>query len=379
MHILYAFPEPFPINRARGVQVAHSVCALASQEVALYFAYVPAETGDPFSSYGIKKPGTVTLVPLSRGFGWPLHKLPLHSNKLFFCRLRKWLNHAYKKNILPNCIVVRHVKLASFLLHSFPGIPLLYEAHEVFAEVAPENKRAKIYEIERMVLERASIVTANSSGTAKKIRERYRIDRDIFVLPNGVTLPEQLPEKPWTESRLHVIYTGSLFEWKGVQDLVEAAQWLPGFIITIIGGESHQIEKLRKHIVPSGAEIVFYGHLSHKQTVEAVNYSCIAVLPNRNDRNSAFTSPLKLLEYMASGCAVVAGDIQSIREILKDDEALWFEPGNPQSLAKAIRKLASSPELAQHMGERLRLKAREYTWESRAKEQINIIREALNV
>lgn len=373
MHMLYVFPEPFPINRARGVQVAHSVCALASQGVALYFAYVPAEAGDPFSSYVIKKPGTVTLVPLSRGLGWPLYKLPWHSNKLFFCRLRKWLNHAYRKNLLPDCIIVRHIKLASFLLQNFPDIPLLYEAHEVFAEVAPENKRAKIYDIERMVLERASIVTANSSGTAKKIRERYRIDRYIFILPNGVAMPESLPEKPWAEAHLHVIYTGSLFEWKGVQDLVEAAKWLPDFRITVIGGEPHQIEKLRKHVVSDGAEIVFLGHLPHKQTIEIVSRSCIAVLPNRNDENSAFTSPLKLFEYMASGCAVVASDIPSIREIVEDSEAIWFEPGNPKALAAAIKKLASVPQTAKHMGEKLRRKAYDYTWEARAKKQINII------
>lgn len=373
MHILYVFPEPFPINRARGVQVAHSVCALASQGVILSFVYITSGVSDPFLSYGIKKPETVTLVPL---ISWTFHKLPLHSNKLFFCCLRKWLKRTLKKNLSPDFIIVRHIKLASFLSQNFPDIPLLYEAHEVFAEVAPENKRAKIYEIERMVLEKSTIVIANSSGTAKKILSRYHINRKIFVLPNGVAIPENLPEKHWEESRLHVIYTGSLFDWKGVQYLVEAARWLPGFRITIIGGEQHQIEKLRKYITPNGAEVIFHGHLPHKQTIELVNSSCIAVLPNRNDENSAFTSPLKLFEYMASGCAIVASDIQSIREIVGDSEVMWFEPANPKSLADAIKKLASDPQTARRMGERLRRKAYDYTWESRAKKQINIIREA---
>ena len=369
MEILYAFPEPFPISRARGVQVAHFICALASQGVTVYFAYVPADDAiDPFSSYGLKKPDTVRFIPLSRNL------CTMQSNRLFFWRLKRWLKNVSK---MPECVIVRHIKLAYFLLCGFPRLPLVYEAHEVSADVAPEDKRAKLHKMEDMVLQKASMITAISLSTVKKLKERYLTGRDIFVLPNGVNVPDLLAEKPWTEAHRNIIYAGSLFDWKGVHDLVEAGQWLSGFKITIIGGEPHQIEKLREHVHPGGAEIVFLGHLPHQETIAALNGSCIAILPNRNISASAFTSPLKLFEYMASGCAIVASDIPPLREILEDDDAIWFEPGNPHSLAYAIKKLTSAPETAKQNGDKLRRKAYDYTWESRARKQIDLIKEKI--
>ena len=376
MRMLYAFPEPFPLDRARGVQVAHSVCALAAEGNSVHFAYVPAEgTHEPFSAYGLTQPDTVALAPLSRGLGRPL---PLRSNRLFSFRLGRWLKNACRNGKCPRCIIVRHVKLAHELLRKFPGIPLIYEAHEVFAETAPARTREKLHRLESTVLHGAAVVSANSGETARKLINRYHLIRKIFVIPNGVELPQSLPPKPWREAHLHVIYTGSFFKWKGVRDLVDAGQWLPGFRITLVGGEHRQIEELRGHVAAGGAEIAFSGHLPHRRTMAALAGSCIAVLPNRNDPDSAFTSPLKLFEYMASGCAVVASDLQPIREIADENDVIWVKPGAPRALAEAIRKLAAEPETARQMGERLRLKARNYTWGARAKKQVEAIRSVLD-
>ena len=67
-HMLYVFPEPLPLPRARGLQVAHFVRALARQGVRLTLAYVPGDEGHPFSPIGYDVPANVTLLPLSRNF-----------------------------------------------------------------------------------------------------------------------------------------------------------------------------------------------------------------------------------------------------------------------------------------------------------------------
>jgi glycosyltransferase involved in cell wall biosynthesis len=89
-------------------------------------------------------------------------------------------------------------------------------------------------------------------------------------------------------------------------------------------------------------------------------------LPNRADAESAFTSPIKLFEYMAAGCAIVASDLPAIREILGESEAVWVKPGDAASIALGIAALAADPVRARQLGEGAREKARRYTWEARA-------------
>ena len=374
MNILYVFPEPLPLPRARGIQVAHTVAALAKAEVMVSLAYVPSNKANPLAAYGVEPPRGLEFVPFSRGLPAPFSWLPVHSNRLFFRRLRRWLKQESRECDGPALIMVRHLKIAHALLDEFPNTPLLYEAHEVFAEVAPPDKRERLARIEESVLRRAAALVAVTHGVADDLKKRYRLDREIHVLPDAVSWPAHIPEKPWRDAGRHIIYAGSFFPWKGVQDLVAAAGLLPDCRVTLIGGSPERIREYQKQVPAHGAEVVFAGHLPHTETLKALSAACIAVLPNRAEPNSLWSSPLKLFEYMAAGCAVVAADLPSVREVLAEDEAVWAAPGDPEALAAGIRRLVKHPEQARRMGERLRERARNYTWEARTEKLVAIMR-----
>lgn len=377
MKILYPFPEPLPLQKARAVQVIKTVASLAARGVEVHLAYVPvAGHPDPFQSYGMSCPAGVTLLPLSRGLPIPLHRLRVHSNAFFFRRLCRIIRREAESQSPYDAAFVRHLKLAHALLGLGRRPPLVFEAHEIFAEAAPSSKQRKIASLEEVVLRDAEGVVAISQGLAGLLREYYQLNRSIPVVPSATDWPENLPAKAWRDAGRHITYAGNLYGWKGVQDLVDAAAELPGCEIAILGGEPRQIDDLRNASSSSGAKLVFRGHLPHQDVTRALADTCIAVLPNRAGSVSAFTSPLKLFEYMAAGCAIVASDLPVFREILDADDAAWFEPGNPADLAAAIRRLAESPGLAQSLGERLRTKAANFTWDGRAKRLLALIEEA---
>jgi glycosyltransferase involved in cell wall biosynthesis len=380
MRILYVFPEPLPLPRARGVQVAHTVAALAREGVTVRFAYVPADDdADPLAAYGINRPRDVEHVPLSRGLSAPFSWLPLRSNRLFFRRLACWIERETNQGHRPSLVMARHLKLGEMLLDRFPGIPLLYEVHEVYADTAPASKRARYGAIEAHIVQSAAAIVTNSRATLNRLIELYGRRDHMEVVPNGVDWPAHLTEKPWSDAQHHVVYAGSLFAWKGVADLIAAAEFLPRYRITLIGGDKEQIERLRASTPTKGAEIEFTGRLPHQQVLARLAGACIAVLPNRADPDSAFTSPIKLFEYMAAGCAVVATDLPSVREVLAENEAIWVPPSNPERLAAGIRLLANDPEQAQQLGERLHERARAYTWEKRASRLAEIMRTLTSV
>src|SRR5512146_806265 len=104
MKLLYAFPEPLPLPRARGLQAVQTVRALAEQQVEVDLCYVPG-AGDPFGACDLSTPEQVTLVPLSRSLPWPLARM--HSNRIFATRLARRIIAR-----TPDAIMVRHLKLA---------------------------------------------------------------------------------------------------------------------------------------------------------------------------------------------------------------------------------------------------------------------------
>jgi glycosyltransferase involved in cell wall biosynthesis len=356
MKLLYAFPEPLPLPRARGLQVVQTVRALAGQHMDVELCYVPAK-GDPFGACDLARPENVSLLPLSRSLPWPLDGI--HSNRFFAARLAR---HLAAHPV--DAIMVRHLKLARALQERFPDIPLLYEAHEVFADTAPERRRARTARLERYVVEHAQAVVANSHATAGRLGERYGLGR-VQVIPNGVDFRSLIPDKDWAHCAERIVYAGSFFGWKGVADLVAAARELPGLRISLLGGDEDSIRRMREHALAGGAELEFTGRVSPQRVAQALEQACIAVLPNRADADSAFTSPIKLFEYMAAGCAIVASDLPAVREILAEDEAVWIRPGDAQSLAAGLRRLAADPGLARALSARVRAKARRYTWVQR--------------
>lgn len=370
--LLYVFPEPLPLRKARAVQVVNTVRALAEAGLDVDFAYVPvAHAADPFAHYGMVCPANVRLVPLSRGLPQPFSGLRLHSNRFFLWRLRRWYRRQQWYGAAPDVVFARHVKLASGILESFPGLPLVYEAHEVFSQPAP-----KLYGREKQVIERSTVVIAITRALAEALNRHFGLQREYAIIPSATALPENVGNKDWTAAAREIVYAGSFYGWKGTDDLIAAAQWLPGCRITLIGGDDKGIARLRGQVPAGGAEVIFAGHMSHQEVWERLDAACIAVLPNRAGSVSEFTSPLKLFEYMAAGCAVVASDLPVLREVLADDEVAWFPAGDPLGMAKAIRLLADDPISAQAMGGALAVKARNFTWEARAKRLRAVVEKA---
>ena len=96
----------------------------------------------------------------------------------------------------------------------------------------------------------------------------------------------------------------------------------------------------------------------------------VLALPNiASERISArHTSPLKLFEYMAAGRPIVASDLPSLREVLRDDEnALLVPPDDPKVLAAGIRRVIEDKPFAAKLAAQAREDVMQYSWTSRAK------------
>ncbi len=100
----------------------------------------------------------------------------------------------------------------------------------------------------------------------------------------------------------------------------------------------------------------------------------VALVPAIN----AYASPLKLHEYMAAGCAVVAPDQPNLREVVNHEQnGLLIEPGDQAALQAALSRLVEDPQLRSSLGSNARatILERDLTWRGNAKRVVRAMGE----
>lgn len=85
---------------------------------------------------------------------------------------------------------------------------------------------------------------------------------------------------------------------------------------------------------------------------------------------------LPILEAMAEGLPVIASDLPVLREV-GADAALWFDPLDLDSIADALRTVATRPEVLPAMAAAGLEQARQFSWERVARETLEVFWTAL--
>ena len=117
------------------------------------------------------------------------------------------------------------------------------------------------------------------------------------------------------------------------------------------------------------------GYKPHAEIPYWLKAADILVLPNteKDHFSEYYTSPLKMFEYMASKRPIAASDLPSIRDILNEENAIFFEPDNAESLASAINQLLEDEVFAKKITHQAHQDVQKYTWDNRAKEILDLI------
>lgn len=146
-------------------------------------------------------------------------------------------------------------------------------------------------------------------------------------------------------------------EAKNIQALQHIANHLSWPVY--VAGEDHgQLEKTDNfHLM---------GHLSTAEVAEQLSRASIYVMPARYEPFG-----LSILEAALSGCALVLGDIPSLREVW-GDTALFADPDDPQTLRKQIKKLIQQPKLRQEMAGKAMKKAEKFSTTIMARQYMNV-------
>ena len=275
----------------------------------------------------------------------------------------------YARNARPKMIFTRSYHVAECIAEE--GLPLIFETHGSpdHANMAKVRKIAKAPEVR-------GIVTTLEYLRVGYIKNGVSADK-ILVRPNGVDLHRyaNVEEDPRTlRSSLGlpldgpiVIYTGHLYEHKGVRTLLEAARLLDECHVVLVGGWKTDVAKWRREY-RSLSNILFTGFVTNTKLLHYIAAADVCVLPQLAENEIALeTCPLKLFEYMAAARPIVVSDFGAIRQIVQHEEnALLVRPGDVGSIVEAVKRLLADRALGQRIAERARADVRSRTWDQRA-------------
>jgi glycosyltransferase involved in cell wall biosynthesis len=200
-------------------------------------------------------------------------------------------------------------------------------------------------------------------------------DKKIVILPDAVDLqhflrpPEpELPPNPFSTQKPNIVYTGHLYDYKGIPIILKAADKLPEFNFNLIGGLPEDILRQEDRIRTMGIHNVNLHGLKPLADVPVFLWHAdiLLLVPSLHHPSATWTSPMKLGEYLASGKPVIASSIPALRKLLTDEEVLFVEPDDPDALAKGIQFLLNNPGIASSISAAGLKKAKTLSLESRA-------------
>ncbi len=135
----------------------------------------------------------------------------------------------------------------------------------------------------------------------------------------------------------------------------------PNTHLLIVGG-GETMEELKQKTKDLGVSdrVIFTGNVEHSLVFKYIKLIDIAVLPNTN----WYMSPIKIFEYGAMGKAIIAPDIDPIKDVIISGEDAVLIKSEVNTLENAIETLITNPDMRKQISANFREKVlKNYTWE----------------
>lgn len=370
-HDLYSSVEPWTI---RIVKLAEQLVGKGHQVKIAYFPLMKRET---------LFLGAVETIPLERA----ISPGTLIKNTIVLCDLSRQadLIHFQKSHF--------YAALPAVLAAYVRGKPLHYDWddwEEKIFYASLHKKRsitAFVTGISFWMMEHCLPFLADSVSVASKQLETLVLQRgadagrvswvpvgaDPDLFHSEVKEAAAIRKKYHIKNELLVLYHGQLHSCQYVKLFLEAAMIICQHphvrrMKFMVLGDGDELKRLKKFSETLGLEkeIIFAGAAPHSDVPAYVAAADICVAPFEDNEITRCKSPLKVVEYLASGKAIVASDVGEVRNML-DGAGLLVPPGRTDKIAEGILELAGDDERRQTMGKAARQRVEiKYNWRSSA-------------
>lgn len=333
--------------------------------------------------------------------GW-VHKLKAALPKSIYELLElAYSLHAYRKlaeaarEFKPDVIYERYnlYLLAGAMLKKKSGIPLLLEVNSPLVHERSQHSGGLALPwlarwAEGKAWRSADYVLPVTKVLAGFVKEYGIPENRIAVIPNGINkshfadAPDPVAAKSrlGLEGKLILGFTGFIRDWHGVDRIVDwmATADAPANTHLLVVGDGPVRSELEAQakMLGIGDRVTFTGVVHRNKVPAYVAAFDVALQP----AVTSYASPLKLMEYLVLGKAIIAPATPNLLEILDDANAAMFDEAEPGSLQSRLSELCKNHELRN----RLAFAAREtidrlqLTWRGNARRVVELASQSAN-
>lgn len=236
-------------------------------------------------------------------------------------------------------------------VNGLPSVELPYHFPDLWAHPV---LRDKLRRHEALLLDRATLVTTPSAVTAQYLEDLGLTAARIRLVPNapGVEFVDHVSH----QGPPRLCYMGTLTAWQGLAELISALSRveLPTILTILTGAPKPHRRWLQKRlskrcpmVQATVAEPLAGGRLD--KLLASQDLGLAPLIPC--DRNLVQgCMPVKILDYMQAGLAVLAPDMPVVRDIVGPDYPLYRRYSR-RAMAEQLVELVSSPELRLELAE----------------------------
>jgi glycosyltransferase involved in cell wall biosynthesis len=195
-------------------------------------------------------------------------------------------------------------------------------------------------------LESATLVAAPTRSMLQTLADNYGYEREGVVLPNARHATSYLP----ADKAPFILAAGRLWDEAKNLAALEAVAPHVAWPVYVAGSVAHPDGGTRK---PLGVTVL--GELAPQAMAQQLARAAIYALPARYEPFG-----LSALEAGLARCALVLGDIPTLREVW-GEAALYVEPDDHQHLRETLARLIANPKLRDDLAHEARERALIYT------------------
>jgi glycosyltransferase involved in cell wall biosynthesis len=207
----------------------------------------------------------------------------------------------------------------------------------------------------------ADIIKFHPDISGENIRKRYEIDRPL------------------------VLYLGQLHGGQYVELFIETAAKLINdykkVLSFMIVGDGYQADELKKltYRLNLNGKLIFIGAVPHDLVPQYIAAADVCVACFQENEVTVCKSPLKIVEYLASGKAIVASNVGEVPNML-GGAGILTKPGDSNSLAIGILKVLQDRSLKNNLERLARERAeKEYNWTVAARNLLKAYEKAIQI